>query len=279
MSPMMRPTKEKSIELLRRAVERVRAINSRSTVSMPEAEIWIRDTKLAISNIFGGTSEEMTDFLSALAKFAALPEGVYDRGRYFKRTAVNLVGLLESLTREVEDFWPDDPPQHPSPVVAPDPSPAAPGGPPNVAPNRDIFIIHGHDHATKEEVARFLSNAGLNPIILHEQSNRGRSVVEKFEDYASVTYAVALLTPDDVGAAQASAHELRPRPRQNVLFEFGYFIGKLGRTRVCGLSKGDVEIPSDYSGVLLISLDKDSWRLELLREIRDAGLPIDIKTL
>ncbi len=115
--------------------------------------------------------------------------------------------------------------------------------------SRKVFIIHGHDNGTKEEVARFLSKISLEPVILHEQPDRGRTIIEKFEDYADVSFAVALLTPDDIGAAKREPDTMRDRARQNVIFEFGYFIGKLSRAGACALVKDGVEIPSDYSGV------------------------------
>jgi hypothetical protein len=272
----MKPTKEKSIKLLQKAGDRVKLIHSRQFVPVSDAEVWIRDTRLAISNIFGEQSSQMHDFLTALENYRTLPEGIPDKGKYFKLIAENLLGLLQSMSQEIEDYWPDESNEHPGSVVTPDPSPTATAEPSDGPSDKDIFIIHGHDHGTKDSVVLFLTRLGLNPIVLHEQANRGRSVIEKFEDYASVTYAVALLTPDDVGEAKAKADKLRPRPRQNVLFEFGYFIGKLGRTHVCGLMKGDVEIPSDYSGVLLISLDDASWQMQLLKELRAAKLPINV---
>ena len=101
----------------------------------------------------------------------------------------------------------------------------------------------------KETIARFLSRLGLDPIILHEQANQGKTIIEKFEDHSDVGYAIALITPDDTGSSIKEPEIVRQRARQNVIFEFGYFIGKLGRNRVAGLVKGDIEVPSDYSGV------------------------------
>ena len=113
---------------------------------------------------------------------------------------------------------------------------------------------------------------GLEPVILHEQANLGRTIIEKFEDHAHVGFAVALLTPDDAGSLQGEENSSKPRARQNVIFEFGYFIGKLGRERVCALVKGDVEKPSDYDGVLYISLnDPNDWKIELIKELKAAG--------
>ncbi len=141
----------------------------------------------------------------------------------------------------------------------------------------DIFIVHGHDDAAKESVARFIEQLQLRPIILHEQANQGRTVIEKFEDHSNVGYAVVLLTPDDLGAAKNEPEKRTARPRQNVVFELGYFIGKLGRNRVCALYKEGVDIPSDYRGVLYVSMDdKGAWKLSLTKEIKQAGIVVDL---
>ena len=137
-----------------------------------------------------------------------------------------------------------------------------------------IFLIHGRDHGTRETVARFLENLGLEPVILQEQPDEGQTIIEKFEQYARVNFAVALFTSDDVGGLPDDG--LQPRVRQNVVFELGYFIGKFGRNRVRVLVKGAPEIPSDYSSVLYIPLDEaEGWKLALGRELRNAGFEIE----
>lgn len=124
------------------------------------------------------------------------------------------------------------------------------------APSRRVFVVHGHEDGTKEATARFLHRLGLDPVILHEQADEGRTVIEKFEKYADVSFAVVLFTPDDLGySKRASPDAAQPRARQNVVFELGFFIGKLGRHRVCVLRKGDTEILSDYQGVLFVPID------------------------
>jgi predicted nucleotide-binding protein len=141
----------------------------------------------------------------------------------------------------------------------------------------DIFIVHGHDESAKQAVARFIEKLGLKAIILHEQPNAGRTIIEKFEDYANVGFAVVLMTPDDVGATKDKKDQLLPRARQNVVFELGFFVGKLGRNRVCALHKEEVEIPSDYTGVLYVAMDEDGgWQLKLAKEIKAAGIPVDL---
>ena len=126
-----------------------------------------------------------------------------------------------------------------------------------------------------------MEKLGLEPIILHEQASEGKTTIEKFETYAhDVAFAIVLLTPDDVGAAVGDKPNLRERARQNVIFELGYFIAKLGRSRVCALYNDKVELPSDYRGIVYVELDeKGAWRTKLAQEMVQAKIPIDLKAV
>jgi predicted nucleotide-binding protein len=138
-----------------------------------------------------------------------------------------------------------------------------------------IFIVHGHDGAPKAEIARFVEKLGFEAIILHERPNKGRTVITKFrEEAAGVGFAVVLMTPDDLGKPN-DASEAKLRARQNVVFELGYFIGKLGPERVAALVKGEIELPSDFDGVVYISLDRDDWQAKLGSELQAADYDID----
>ncbi|HEU4556628.1 MAG TPA: nucleotide-binding protein [Longimicrobium sp.] len=141
-----------------------------------------------------------------------------------------------------------------------------------------VFVVHGHDEAARESVARFLERLGLEAVILHEQVTGGRTIVEKLEHYADVGFAVVLLTPDDIGGAKASTPDsLQARARQNVILELGFFVGKLGRKHVCALYKGSLELPSDYLGVGYVALDDGGgWRLHLAKELRGADFSVDM---
>jgi len=142
---------------------------------------------------------------------------------------------------------------------------------------RGVFVVHGRDQGVKHEVARFLERLGLKPIILHEQPSKGRTIIEKFEDYSDVAYAVVLLTADDIGKLASEETEPRPRARQNVVFELGFFIGNLGRKRVCTLYQEGLELPSDYKGVVYVPLDpRGAWKLQLGGELKAAGLEVDM---
>lgn len=151
---------------------------------------------------------------------------------------------------------------------------AAVPGRATAAPSQKIFIVHGHDEGARQTVARFIERIGFEAIILSEQANKGRTIIEKIEAHGDVGFAVVLLTPDDVGGKAADS--LRPRARQNVLLELGYFIAKLGRERVCTLAKGDLEIPTDFAGVVWEQLDDGgAWKQALARELNATGYPID----
>jgi predicted nucleotide-binding protein len=143
---------------------------------------------------------------------------------------------------------------------------------------RTVFVVHGRDDAAKEAVARFLERLDLKPIILHEQPSQSRTIIEKFEAYSGeVGFAVILLTADDVGALATEPNKTEKRARQNVVFEFGYFVGKLGRSNVAALSAADLARPSDIDGIVYISYDASGgWRLQLGREIKAAGIEIDL---
>jgi len=146
------------------------------------------------------------------------------------------------------------------------------------SPGQEIFLVHGHNNEAKETVARFFEKLDLNVTILHEKPDSGRTIIEKFEQHSvPIDFAIILLTDDDVGNSKAEQMALNPRARQNVVFEHGYFIGKLGRNRVCALRSEEVEVPSDLSGVLYVPLDaQGAWKAKLAQEISAAGIDIDL---
>src|SRR5690606_4322311 len=137
-----------------------------------------------------------------------------------------------------------------------------------------VFIVHGHDELLKTEVARFIERLKLEAIILHEQASEGKTIIEKIEKYSNVGFGIVLYTPCDVGAVKTESDKLKPRARQNVIFEHGFLIGKIGRENVCALIKGDIEKPNDISGVVYISTFQD-WKLEIAKELRNSGYIID----
>lgn len=141
--------------------------------------------------------------------------------------------------------------------------------------NKGVFVVHGHDNEIKEQVASFLLKLRLNPIILHEQASSGKTIIEKIEEYSNVGFGIVLYTPCDIGAKKGEESNLKNRARQNVVFEHGYLIGKIGRSNVCALLKGNIETPNDISGVVYVSLD-DNWKLNLAKELKNSSYDIDM---
>jgi len=192
----------------------------------------------------------------------------HEARQYFAEGKVQSITLLgqaiSTLKDEIADQEQDDGAAAPASAVA--------------APELDlskVFIVHGHDGAPRAEVARFIEKLGFEAIILHERPNKGRALITKFrEEAAGVGFAVVLMTPDDLGKAE-KAVDLRPRARQNVVFELAFCIGKLGPERVAALVKGDIELPSDYDGVVYISFDNEDWQTKLGVELQAAGYEFD----
>lgn len=143
-----------------------------------------------------------------------------------------------------------------------------------------VFIVHGHDGEAKEAAARFVEKIGLEAIILHEQASSGQTIIEKIEANSNVGFAIVLYTPCDLGASKGEKDHPKPRARQNVVFEHGYLIGKIGRENVCALVKGDIETPTDISGVVYIKMDEgDGWKLAVAKEMKKSGYDVDLNKI
>lgn len=139
-----------------------------------------------------------------------------------------------------------------------------------------VFIVHGHDDVAKTKTARFVEKLGFEAIILHEKASGSKTIIEKIEEYSNVGFGIILYTPCDIGAKNTDSPDLKNRARQNVVFEHGFLIGKIGRSNVCALVKGDIETPNDISGVVYVSMDSaDAWRYSIADEMKRAGYNVD----
>jgi len=143
--------------------------------------------------------------------------------------------------------------------------------------SRKVFIVHGQDEEKKEAVARLLTKLDLEPVILHEQPGQGMTLIEKFEHYADVGFAVIILTGDDYGYPKGKPEESKPRPRQNVVFELGFLMGRFKRHCVCALHEEGLELPSEYQGAVFIPYDAGGlWKLLMARAMKMANVAIDL---
>jgi len=143
-------------------------------------------------------------------------------------------------------------------------------------PVSKVLVVHGRNHEVREEVARLLMKLGVEPILLDEQAAMGRTLIEKLEAQTDMSFAIVILTGDDLGSFPRESGAPRPRARQNVIFELGFSVGQLGRDRVCALYEEGVELPSDIHGVEYTVIDgAGAWRAKLARELHEAGFRFD----
>lgn len=224
-----------------------------------DAEGWARKLEHSLSQVFGEGSEWARKFYHVSGPVGAMaPEANARRANEaLERTLRRLVSLIQIID-EADDFVASKEDFCTRPLVT-----------------NKIFLVHGRDEAAKNSVARFLEKGGIEVVILHERPNRGRTLISKFQEESyDAGFAVVLVTPDDTGGAIGEGQN--PRARQNVVFELGFFIGRLGSDRVCALMGPGVERPSDFDGVVYVPFDEaGGWRTELVREIAAAKIPFD----
>lgn len=150
----------------------------------------------------------------------------------------------------------------------------------NLSDKSKVFIVHGHDDGAKETVARFVDKLGFQAVILHEQVDSGDTIIEKLEKHTDVGFAIVLYTECDIGGVKSNPEDLKPRARQNVIFEHGLLIGKIGRANVVALVKGNVEIPNDISGVVYKAMDTGrAWKYSIAREMKNSGYDVDMNKI
>ena len=244
-----------------------RQIRSETELAKADAEYenWSKYNEVLLSRLFDNSAvvDEYIEFYGgSYSMMATLEEQI----GYHERDVTARIDRLKGILERLELI-----PEQPTNSIYSSSVESA------VTNSNEVFIVHGHDRTVKSEVARFVEQLGLEATILEEKPGGGRTIIEKFERYASnAGFAIVLLTPDDVGAPRDRQEDLKPRARQNVIFEIGYFFKGLGRGRVCAMSKEDVEFPSDLNGVSYVLLDsQDGWKLKLFREMKEAGFSID----
>jgi predicted nucleotide-binding protein len=265
--------KRRAISLLQRRIENLHNfdLGSVSSASDPRLEVQYQAVDTTLVEIFGTDTIDYeryrralfsrTAFMSLMGRGPSLAEIRQALEAKKQRTITTLEGIIGRFREELED-------SQESETALKDTTAER-------TQTRRVFVVHGRDDGTREAVARFLERIGFEPIILHEQANRGRTVIEKVEAHGDVSFAVVLLTPDDEGCLKGETPQ--PRPRQNVLLELGYFIGRLGRSNVCALKAGEIELPSDFGGVVWETFDgaDGGWKQKLAKELQAAGYEID----
>lgn len=254
------------IALLTKLIEKAEQLRDSDQLQSSDEQPWTNLARDYLTRVFGSGSPNLNSVLYASGD-GGMYMGMsdYEYLQYMRSGFNNKIKMLQSCIEQLQTDI-----ELNAPAIINEP-----GAEISRSTGTKVFVVHGHNHGVKETVARFLERLDLEPVILHEKPNAGRTIIEKFSDYADVQFAVVLLTADDEGKARAEeAYSLRAR--QNVVLELGYFLGRLGRARVCALYEHGVEIPSDYQGVLFVEIDQsDRWRFDLVRELKAAGFEVN----
>lgn len=267
-------TPAQAIPLLEEQLARLKTIHGKQPIDSTTKTAWESFIRELLIKSFGSGSKNIHDIL--YANGGPLRMGMSQReieqnraNKMFNQIAL-LEGCIEQLKMEAK--------LQEGAAIASTPTPG-PGQEPRFQDNTKVFVVHGHNENVRDKVAGLISTLDLEPIILHEKANQGQTLVEKFLRHANVGFAVIVMTADDTGKADTEEAP-HPRARQNVVFEWGYFVGKLGRERVCALYEQGIELPSDLHGIVYIPLDTTGhWRLSLLKELKAAGYRVDANKL
>lgn len=258
----------KAVELFKRQIDQIGQLE-RLNYDDPEREKWNNFTEQLIIRAFGKPHENLNHFYHA-RRGGPIHGNMRgdEKQRNYLNGLKNSGKLLEGFIDQLQLFPADDA-DYPRPTlhsrIRSQPS------------SNKIFIVHGHDHNVLTELSLILTRLGLEPIILYEQPSEGKTLIEKLEKYSDVGFAFILLTPDDIGRGVGETRD-KPRARQNVVLEFGLFVGKLGRERCCALYTGDLELPSDLHGLIYLPFKSKVAEIELriVTELRAAGYQISI---
>jgi predicted nucleotide-binding protein len=259
---------EDAARLLKGQRDKGAALLSQRPIKSDDDQAWQTVTRDILTRAFGSESPNVSAVMDVGAySFAETEHEQEERRAENLQTRLTILdGLIELLhsTANLEKTG------YTTTTVHPDATSSSYG-------NR-VFLVHGHSEAAIHETARWLERFGLDVVILREQPNAGRTIIEKFVEFSNVAFAIILLTGDDRGGPiDLPCENQKLRARQNVILELGFFLGKLGRKRVCVLYQEGVEIPSDYAGVLFVPIDNTgAWRLTLARELKAAELSIDL---
>ena len=251
-------------EKLKDIIDEIEVLISKGvSASTPDFQAWETKTERLLTKLYGKNSIEYEKFTQT--RFSPMIFSINDPHSEFveacRKGLETTRAVFLTYLEELEEVNNVSPTQNAFPIKS---------------DFSKVFIVHGHDGELKQSVARIIEKQGIEAIILSEQANQGRTIIEKFEDYSDVDGAICLFTSDDIGKAKNNSVDM-PRARQNVVLETGYFMGKLGRNHIVILADEGIELPSDLSGV--VYTNTANWQIDLLKELKAIGYMVDFNKL
>ncbi len=280
-------TKIEAIERIEELIQEVDGFEDKLKgldVSVLNLGPWQKDVEKALKLIFPDKADHIEKFKKI--KFEPVPTaGGYipileiTRRREAYQTDLKRARLfLKSRIEEIKEYWKNE---NVSDSVGS--KALAKPSETRIVGNK-IFIVHGHDERLKNQLEIFLTEIKLESVVLHRKADEGLTIIEKIEKHSDVGYAFILLTPDDIGypiSEDSKPDQQRAkekRARQNVIFEFGYFVGKLGRNRVCCLYKKGVALPADIVGMIYkqVSENVEEVAFSIQKDLKTAGYSVNI---
>lgn len=236
-----------------------------------------KDAEMIIEKIFGEDSKYITTLKTIIFSPMIYPSSAESEIEIWHSGQQKLINLFNTIKRDIE-LSEDDTFEVKEELDSSSIS--------NDNLSKKIFIVHGHDNELRLDVSRTVEKLQLKPIVLHEKSDDGLTVIEKFEQNSlDCDFAIVLLSPDDIGCSKnIDIAQAQSRARQNVILELGYFIGRIGRKNVMALVKDDptgpLELPSDYAGVVYTKYDKsEGWKMKLAQRLKSSGYKINLNDL
>ncbi len=243
-----------------------------------EFKTWHRRTLKFLSNLFGEKSDEAIDFKETSYSPSVLSLDDDIDGEYYNSYMATLKNIKTTLQSYMDDAIEKDN-ENTQIVIKDDKIGTYIETEVNKKSNNKVFIVHGHDDLMLSETENLICKLELEPIILKNQANGGLStIIEKFEDSSDVSFAIVLFTSDDIGYKKGDDKNAKTRARQNVVFELGYFAGKLGRKNVSIINNGVEELPSDIQGVVYTP-NEAGWKYKIADELKKAGLNVDMNKI
>ena len=249
--------KNERVETLKQLLHQTQT--GRSTMSSNDQEIWQARIERVIGRLYGKESTELQQIKDAMEQHFIISnrQSKEERNAYFSELANERFDRIEGMLAD---------------LILESKSSSGKIDSSNLQRSDNVFIVYGHDEYAALQMEKIIRGFDLNPILLSDQANKGRTLIQKFlEEAKDIAYAFVLFTPDDNVTNQSEEYQ---QARPNVIFELGWFCGKIGLENVSIVCKKGTKIPSDLDGIMRIDYEfkiEDQYK-KIMRELKSSNL-------